>query len=97
MKNFKKDKVIGGGTKSTPYYKDVGKYKCIKCRVDAKEISRKPQSSREAWPGGGVLKRDWEIITYQCPKCEITEKHETETIESDGSYYSNEELRVYGR
>ncbi len=95
MKKFKKKEVIAGGTKNNPYYEEVGEYKCIDCNIEAEEISRKPQHSSEAWPGGGRLNRDWEMIVYKCPKCKKTEKHETESIESDGSYYSNEERRAY--
>lgn len=96
LKKFKKDKKIGGGTRDHPYYVDVGEYKCIECKVDADEISRKSQRSSQYFTGRGKFNYDWEIITYQCPKCKRTEKHETEAIESDGSYYSNEERRVYG-
>lgn len=95
MKNFKKDKQLIGGTRTHPVYYEIGKYKCIKCKINAKEISRKPQHSSNATLGRGRLNTDWKEITLQCPNCKKVEKYDTERIESDGSYYSNEERRVY--
>lgn len=96
MKNFKKRERLAGGTENTPYYEEYGKYRCFYCNIDAKEINKKERYTTEAWPGGGKIGYSWSEITLQCPKCNKKEIYDTPTIESDASYYSNEECRIYG-
>uniref|UniRef100_A0A6M3JI30 Uncharacterized protein n=1 Tax=viral metagenome TaxID=1070528 RepID=A0A6M3JI30_9ZZZZ len=95
MRKFIKNKKLSGGTKSHPFYTEVGNLKCVECNVDAKIISKKKQSHTEHFTGRGALKTEWDVITWECPKCGNTEKEETGYSESDASYYSNEERRVY--
>lgn len=94
MKIKRKEK-IAGGTKENPYYKEYGPYLCVKCDVKAKTIKTEDRSSSTPILGRGILIRKWEEITYKCPKCNVEEIVCGYVYESDGSYYSNEERRVY--
>jgi len=94
LEQFKKDTIIDGGTKEHPYHKEIGEYKCISCKVDAKVIKKKACSNQQVTMRG-KLNTDWNEITIKCPKCKKQETYDTHHMESDGNYYSNEERRVY--
>ncbi len=92
---IERKKRIAGGTKSHPYFEEYGSYLCTKCGVKAKKIKTNKRSSSSATASGGRLNKDWEETLYRCPKCNKEETIDGYIHESDGSYYSNEERRVY--
>ena len=92
--SIKRKQKIVGGTKTHPYFKDYGPYLCLKCNVEVTKIKVDKRSSSEV-TDRGKLNRRWEETLYRCPKCNKEETIHGYVHESDGSYYSNEERRVY--
>lgn len=95
MKNFDVETYLGGNQSSPTTFQRWETLKCKKCKVKPKTIKREKKfNSTET--GRGTLDTEWERITIKCLKCGVTEEYDGDSTESDGSYYSNEERRVYG-
>ena len=93
--DIEKKKRIAGGTRSRPYFEEYGPYLCKECGVKVEKIKTKKCSCISATLGGGRVRGEWDETTYGCPKCKGEVTIDGYVHESDASYYSNEERRVY--
>jgi len=67
---------------------------CDKCKIVAKRILVEPKSSSSV-DERGTLITSWDEITVKCRRCKRTGVYSDNYREEDGTYYSNEERRVF--
>lgn len=91
---FRKEEGMGGSIVN-PTMMTSDDVFCEKCKVAADKIKKTPKSSSEMVAGGGTLGRHWNEVVIKCPVCGRTGVVDEGYRETDESYYSNEERRVY--
>lgn len=84
----------GGAVNAPDLFADWDTLKCNKCDIKPIQIDTKEKFC-STMTDRGRLNKKWDEVTIQCQKCKAEEKYNTESIESDGSYYSNEERQAY--
>ena len=94
MKFFNVVEHWGGSRNAPELFEDWDTLKCNKCDIKPKKLKSEERHSSEM-TGRGQLGRRWKEVTIQCPRCKAIDKYNTHPIESDESYYSNEERRAY--
>jgi hypothetical protein len=94
IKSFQYFEYWGGSVNNPNLFADWETLQCDKCNIKPEKLKSEKKHSSEM-TDRGRLGRRWEKVTIQCPKCKAIAEYETDAAESDESYYSNEERRVY--